>query len=73
MHERPAESKYYPRGVLMTKKRKKRPEPPRDMRMEPEKRVTPKFDDESIALYRVADRESMGFRVLDNCAEENIQ
>lgn len=57
----------------MAKKKNKRQEPPRDMRMEPEKRVTPKFDNESIALHRVADRDDMGFRVLDNCAEENIK
>ena len=41
--------------------------------MEPEKRVTPKFDSESIAAFRTADRNAMGFRVLDNCAEENIK
>ena len=57
----------------MAKKKKKRLDPPSDVRMEPEKRVTPKFDDESIALHRVADRKDMGFRVLDNCAEENIR
>ncbi len=46
---------------------------PADLRMEPEKRLCPKFDEMSIALFPVAKPGEMGVRVLDNCAEENIQ
>ena len=35
-------------------------------------RLSPKFDPTSIAHFHVATREDMGFRVLDNCAEEHI-
>ncbi len=43
-----------------------------DLRLDPEKRICPKFDQTSIALFPVADPEKMGFRVLDNCAEEHM-
>lgn len=43
-----------------------------DLRLNPQKRLCPKFDDESIALFPVASRDEMGVRVLDNCAEEHI-
>ncbi len=43
-----------------------------DLRLEPEKRLCPKFDETSIAMFSVADREEMGVRVVDNCAEEHI-
>lgn len=43
-----------------------------DLRLDPEKRLCPKFDSTSIALFPVADREEMGVRVVDNCAEEHI-
>ncbi len=43
-----------------------------DLRLNPEKRICPKFNQESIALFPVADREEMGVRVVDNCAEEHI-
>ena len=43
-----------------------------DLRLEPEKRLCPKFDSTSIALFAVADSGEMGVRVLDNCAEEHI-
>ncbi len=45
---------------------------PIDYRLEPEKRLCPKFDEKSIALFPVAKREEMGVRVVDNCAEEHI-
>ena len=55
-------------------KSKKKPEPvPEDLRLDPEKRLCPKFDACSIAKFPVAKREDMGMRVLDNCAEEHIQ
>lgn len=43
-----------------------------DLRLNPQDRICSKFDDVSIALFPVADPEKMGFRVLDNCAEEHI-
>lgn len=57
----------------MSKKKKKQPEPcPEDLRLDPSRRVCPKFDDMSVALFPVASREEMGVRVVDNCAEEHI-
>lgn len=44
-----------------------------DLRINPQKRICPNYDEESIALYSVADPEEMGFRVVDNCPEEHIQ
>ena len=54
--------------------KKKRPICPRgcDLRLEPQERLCPKFDDESIALHYAAGRDDMGVRVVDNCAEEHI-
>ncbi len=43
-----------------------------DFRLEPRQRLCPKFDEESIALHRVAGPGDMGVRVVDNCAEEHI-
>jgi len=43
-----------------------------DLRLNPDKRITPKFDYQSIAEYPVASRKEMGFRVIDNCAEEHM-
>lgn len=43
-----------------------------DLRLEPNKRLVPKFDETSIALFPVAKPGEMGMRVLDNCAEEHI-
>ena len=42
-------------------------------RLDPEQRVCPQFDAVSIAKFPVAERDSMGFRVLDDCAEEHIE
>ena len=42
------------------------------LRLDPERRLCPQFDSVSIALFPVADRGEMGFRVLDNCCEEHI-
>lgn len=42
------------------------------LRLEPERRLCPAFDPVSIALFPVADRDEMGFRVLDNFCEEHI-
>ena len=43
-----------------------------DLRLDPEAQLCPKFDQTSIAMFPVADPEEMGFRVVDNCAEEHI-
>lgn len=44
-----------------------------DLCLDPEQRLCPIFDSVSIRKFRVADRETMGVRVVDNCAEEHIQ
>lgn len=43
-----------------------------ELRIDPESRLCPKFDNTSIALFPVADPGQMGLRVLDDCAEEHI-
>lgn len=43
------------------------------IRVNPEERLCPKFDQTGIALFPVADREEMGVRMVDDCAEEHIQ
>ena len=43
-----------------------------DLRLNPEERICPKFDQTSIAKFPVADPGEMGFRVVDNCAEEHM-
>ena len=42
-----------------------------DLRLNPEARICPQFDRVSIKLFAAPDREEMGVRVLDNCAEEH--
>lgn len=42
-------------------------------RLEPEKRLVPRFDSCCIAQFPVSPRGKMGLRVVDNCAEDNIQ
>ena len=55
------------------KKPEKRPGQMPCLRLEPEKRLCPIFDDASVATFPVAPPEKMGFRVLDDCCEEHIQ
>ena len=43
-----------------------------DLRLSPEDRLCAKFDNVSVANFRVAEPEDMGVRVVDNCAEEHI-
>ena len=43
-----------------------------NLRLNPERRLCAKFDSRSIAKFRVASSKEMGFRVVDNCAEEHI-
>jgi len=40
--------------------------------LDPEKRLCPLFDSQSIALFPVAPSGEMGLRVLDNCCEDHI-
>ena len=53
--------------VIMMKKKKTE-----ELRLNPEERVCPKFDQTAIAMFPVADPDDMGMRVLDDCAEEHI-
>ena len=56
----------------MSKKKNRRNAPgDEDLRLNPEQRIAGKFDETSI--FPIAKPGEMGFRVLDNCAEENIQ
>lgn len=43
-----------------------------DLRLDPEKRLCPAFDETSIKLFPAPAPGEMGVRVLDNCAEEHI-
>ena len=43
-----------------------------DLRLDPQRRLCPKFDAVSIANFPVAPLDEMGVRVADNCAEEHI-
>ena len=43
------------------------------LRIQPERRICPAFDPDSIADFPVAEPSEMGFRVLDNFCEEHIQ
>ena len=42
------------------------------VRLNPEARICPEFDQTGIKLFAAPDREEMGVRVLDDCAEEHI-
>lgn len=42
------------------------------LRLDPEKRLCPKFDATSVAKFHVSDRDTVGVRVVDDCAEEHI-
>lgn len=57
----------------MSKKKKSRADATDNLRLNPDQRLSPQYDDASIKNYPIASAEKMGFRVKDNCAEENIQ
>ena len=42
------------------------------LRLDPEKRLCPRYDSTGIAKYRVGSQKKMGMRVLDDCVEEHI-
>ncbi len=44
-----------------------------NMHLDPEQRLCPNYDSVSITMQTVAEPDTMGFRVLDNCAEEHAQ
>ncbi len=52
----------------MSKKKKKNDE---NLRVNPEARVAPAFDAVSVKKFEAPKPGEMGFRVLDNCAEEH--
>ena len=52
-------------------KKKKKSDPSDNLRLNPEARLAAQFDAASIAKYPVSEPEKVGFRVLDNCAEEH--
>jgi len=54
----------------MSKKKKNSESNPR---LDPEERIAPLYDSTSIRKFPVAEPGEMGFRVLDDCAEEHIQ
>ena len=43
-----------------------------DVRLNPQSRLCPRYDSDCIALYPIARPGEMGFRVLDNFAEEHM-
>lgn len=43
-----------------------------DLRLNPEKRLCPEFDEMSIRKTSLPHKTKMGVRVVDNCAEEHI-
>ena len=45
--------------------------PTEDLRLNPEARLCPQFDSVSIKKFAAPDPGEMGFRVVDNCAEEH--
>ena len=56
----------------MSKKKKKRQTGrTENLRLAPEARIAAKFDAASIAKFPAAKPGEMGFRVLDDCAEEH--
>lgn len=55
----------------MSKKKKRVPELPDNLRLNPEARIAPAFDAVSVKKFEAPKPGEMGFRVLDNCAEEH--
>lgn len=55
-----------------TDRKNRDPQSAEDMRLDPELRLCSKFDSTSIAKFRLASRDDMGVRVVDNCAEEHM-
>ena len=56
----------------MEMKRKKEEQPGGNFRLDPEQRLCSKFDSTSIAMFNVSKPGTMGYRVVDDCAEEHM-
>ena len=57
----------------MTRKKKLRgPAEKSELRISPDKRLVEKFDAGNMAEFPIASESEMGFRVMDDCAEEHI-
>ena len=58
----------------MGKKKKNQPEKDwANLRLNPEARLSPKFDSRCLAQFPTGKTDEMGFRVVDDCAEDHIQ
>ena len=55
----------------MTKRKKRAQSDAPNQRLDPEERLAPQFDSVSIKKFEAPECGKMGFRVLDNCAEEH--
>lgn len=55
----------------MGRSKKRREQPESQPRLDPEQRLAPQFDSTSIKKFDAPECGKMGFRVLDNCAEEH--
>ena len=69
----PARSGYTVSEVIIMNSKRHQQRLCEDLRLDPEARICPAFDCTSIKLFAAPDAGEMGFRVLDNCAEENIK
>lgn len=54
-------------------KKKKKPVTGANPRLDPETRLTPKYDSTGIRTFPVADKKQMGWQVLDDFVEEHIE
>lgn len=54
-------------------KKKRRTAAGPNPRLDPETRLTPRFDSAGIKKFPIADAKQMGMRVKDDFAEEHIQ
>ena len=55
----------------MSGRKRRRAQPESQPKLDPEQRVAPAFDSTGIKKFRAPEPGDMGFRVLDNCAEEH--
>ena len=55
----------------MSRRKQRRAQPESQPKLDPEQRVAPQFDSVSIKKFDAPEPGKMGFRVLDNCAEEH--
>jgi len=67
------ETAYTSREVIDMHEKRHQQRITEDLRLDPEARLCPAFDCTSIKLFAAPDDGEMGFRVLDNCAEENMR